>query len=95
MFKKIDIHFQNIYLEDNTGILFDHISNKQGLGFSYDKEFTKNQPKSSGEFCNFNIRLEKVKEKKIYRNYLNLAQVIANIGGVLKILTLFSSLLPT
>lgn len=33
--------------------------------------------------------MEKVKETKIYRTYLNAAEVIANVGGILKVLMMF------
>lgn len=41
------------------------------------------------EFIKFNIRFEKVKETRIYRTYLNFAEVAAYIGGILKVLMIF------
>lgn len=35
------------------------------------------------------FRLEKVKETKIFRTYLNLAEVMANVGGILKAFLVF------
>lgn len=49
---------------------------------------SKNSPLSSGDFLRFSLRLEKIKETKIYRTYLNLAVVIANIGGILKVISM-------
>lgn len=34
----------------------------------------------------FSIKLEKVKEIKVFRVYLNIAEVLANVGGILKVL---------
>lgn len=49
---------------------------------------SKTGSESDKTFLEFNIRFEKVKETKIYREYLNLAEVLANVGGVLKVLTM-------
>lgn len=58
-----------------------------------DKTFMKKNPMKNGNFLQFDIRLNKVKETHIYRNYLNLAQVAANIGGILKLLMIIFAFL--
>lgn len=85
-FYHIDINYENVFLHDNTGIIFDNMKTRQGFSYASEKVFVKNKPLKTGEFLQFNLRHEKVKETHIYRTYLNLAQVAANIGGILKIL---------
>ncbi|KRX05816.1 hypothetical protein PPERSA_02348 [Pseudocohnilembus persalinus] len=82
--KDVLFYFENVFLEDNTGIIFDEISQQQGLAFASLKE-SQQSSNINGTFMDFGIRMQKVKQTKVYRNYTNLADVIANVGGILKI----------
>lgn len=40
---------------------------------------------SDKTFLRYTLRHEKFKESVIYRNYLNIAQVLAQVGGILQV----------
>lgn len=92
-FKQVDFYYRNIYINDNTGIVFDDWSEKRGIKFSH---FTSNvnlKPGKDGKFLQLLIRMEKSKYTRIFRTYLNLASVLASVGGIMKLSMLFMFIL--
>lgn len=49
------------------------------------RENVNSEPLKDGQFLEIHMRMEKLKENFTYREYVNMASVIAQVGGILKV----------
>ncbi|EWS72479.1 transmembrane protein, putative (macronuclear) [Tetrahymena thermophila SB210] len=89
--KEVQLYFTNQYIQDDVGFMFREIKNKHSFVFTIQQE--------TSFFSNYNvlvrvlIRLQKQKENLMQRRYQKFQDIVAQIGGLMKLLTTVGSII--
>ncbi|KAL4473782.1 hypothetical protein ABPG74_022646 [Tetrahymena malaccensis] len=89
--KEIQLYYTNYYIQDDVGLLYTQKEEKQKFTFTNKQETTY--------FGDYNvlarvlIRIQKMKESLLQRRYQKIQDVIAQMGGLMKILFLVGSII--
>ncbi|KAL4473779.1 hypothetical protein ABPG74_022643 [Tetrahymena malaccensis] len=89
--KEVQLYFTNQYIQDDIGFMFSQVEEKHNFVFTIQQETTF--------FSNYNvlvrvlIRLQKQKENLMQRRYQKFQDVVAQIGGLMKLLTTIGSII--
>ncbi|KAL4467958.1 hypothetical protein ABPG72_021739 [Tetrahymena utriculariae] len=89
--KEVQLYFTNQYIQDDIGFMFSQVEEKHNFLFTIQQETTF--------FSNYNvlvrvlIRLQKQKENLMQRRYQKFQDVVAQIGGLMKLLTTIGSII--
>ncbi|KAL4474782.1 hypothetical protein ABPG74_001478 [Tetrahymena malaccensis] len=89
--QETDLFLTNYYIETDGGIFYQEL--KQQHTFVFASQTTTPLFGDPSILMKLNIRLQKFKENYMKRSYLKLADVVAQIGGLLKILILFGTII--
>ncbi|KAL4448782.1 hypothetical protein ABPG74_012871 [Tetrahymena malaccensis] len=89
--KEVQLYFTNQYIQDDIGFMFREIKQKHSFIFTIQQE--------TSFFSNYNvlarilIRLQKQKENLMQRRYQKFQDIVAQIGGLMKLLTTIGSII--
>ncbi|EAR90119.2 transmembrane protein, putative (macronuclear) [Tetrahymena thermophila SB210] len=89
--KEVQLYFTNQYIQDDVGFMFSQVEEKHSFVYTIQQETTF--------FSNYNVlvrvlmRLQKQKENLMQRRYQKFQDVVAQIGGLMKLLTTIGSII--
>ncbi|KAL4512423.1 hypothetical protein ABPG72_005425 [Tetrahymena utriculariae] len=89
--QEMSLYFTNQYIETDSGVFYQQLETLDT--FVFVQQTITPYFSSPNTLARVVIRLQKQKENYMKRTYLKLADVVAQIGGLLKILVLFGYLL--
>ncbi|EAR86365.2 transmembrane protein, putative (macronuclear) [Tetrahymena thermophila SB210] len=88
--QEASLFLTNYYIDTDAGVFYQQMKEQQTFAFaSYEVAPLFGDP---NVLMKINIRLQKLKENYMKRQYLKLADVVAQIGGLLKILIIIGAL---
>jgi hypothetical protein len=91
-FKQIEVFIKQYELSTDNGLIFNSVDTHNYLKVDEIKELYYNTPSTDGLFLRFIFRYSSNKTK-MYRNYVKLQNVFVELGGFLKFLTFFSTII--